>query len=99
MEDVLKVFFVFLVVAVVVIVLMSGCATAGGQVGSNAAYVYKKTTDGGCEVTVYTGREQVESATIVITKDCELTGEAKVISAGQTNDALIRVIERLTPAP
>lgn len=93
MENVLRVCFVFLVVAM----LLSGCAAAGGQVGSNAAYVYEKTADGGCKVTVYTGREQVESATIVISKDCELTGEAKVITAGQTNDALIKVIDRLAP--
>ncbi len=84
------------IIAVVLAVLVSGCATSQGQVGSNAAYVYKKTADG-CEVTVYTGREQVELATISINKDCELEGQAKVIISGQTNAALIGFIDRLIP--
>ena len=99
MEDVLKVCFVFLVVAVVVIVLLSGCATAGGQVGSNAAYVYESTPDGGCRVTVFSGREQIESATILISKDCELTGDVKAVTAGQTSAKLIEIVDRLVPAP
>ncbi len=85
------------VTLIVLCVVLAGCATSQGQVGSNAAYVYEK-TDEGCRVTVYSGREQIESAVITISQECELSGEVKAVSAGQTNDALIRVIERLAPA-
>ena len=30
--------------------VLVGCAYSGGQVGSNAAYEYEKTADGGCKV-------------------------------------------------
>ena len=77
--------------------ILSGCATTAGQVGSNAAYVYESAPDGSCKVTVFSGREQIESATIKITKDCALSGDVKAVSAGQTSAKLIEIVDKLVP--
>ena len=76
-----------------------GCASPSGQVGSNAAYEYKQTPEGGCEVTVYSGREQVEAISLSISPDCEVKAEASALTSGSTNEALIKVIDRLVPVP
>ena len=84
-------------VAMLLTVALAGCATGSGQVGSNAAYIYESTPDGGCKVTVFSGREQIESATISITTDCQLTGEVKAVTAGQTSAKLVDIVDRLIP--
>ncbi len=80
-------------------VLLAGCAAPGGQVGSNAAYEYRRTSDGGCEVTVYSGREQIEAVAVTITPDCELDARAQALTAGQTNETLLRILDRVISRP
>ena len=97
MKDLFVTLSIFLVCAIVIIVFLSGCATTAGQAGSNAAYIYESAPDGSCKVTVFSGREQIESATIKITKDCALSGDVKAVSAGQTNDKLVEIVDKLVP--
>lgn len=77
--------------------MLTGCAYPGGQVGSNAAYSYERTAEGGCIVTVYSGREQIDTASLVVTEDCRLEASAGNLASGSTSEALIRVIDRLVP--